>query len=308
MPQYGPARLPSDHGPEPDPTVNPSEDRHPASRIDVRINRDVSLPGRVWCAAEPRALVAIVHGLGEHGGRYAALAGALVDRRFTVVSLDLPGHGEAPGHRGDVPSWTFVRDSVIPAMLTVPRGIPGQPTDLPAVLLGHSLGAVWALDYALAHPRSLLGLVLWGPAFKSPPPPRLKLTLARLARALAPSRGFPHGLDVSGISRDPEVMERRRADPLMHDVISPRLYFHLEEARQRMAAGAKRLAVPTLVLQGAADRVVNPVGALEFSGAAPHGVVRLLTYKDGYHEVFNDLGRDRVIRDLVGWLDAILVV
>ncbi|HEY3217231.1 MAG TPA: alpha/beta hydrolase [Candidatus Eisenbacteria bacterium] len=288
--------------------MNPSEGRHPVSRIDVRINRDVSLPGRAWCAPRPRGLVAIVHGLGEHGGRYAALAGALVDRRFTVVALDLPGHGEAPGRRGDVPSWIFVRDSVIPAMLTMPRGMPGQPADLPAVLLGHSLGGVWALDYALTHSRSLLGLVISGPAFKTPPPSSLKLALAKVARVLAPSRGFPNGLDISGISRDPEVLEKRRSDPLMHDLISPRTYFCLEEARRRVASGVRRLAVPTLVLQGAADRVVNPLGALELAGAAPHGVVRLLTYKDGYHEVFNDTGRERAIQDLIGWLDAILVV
>ena len=288
--------------------MNPTNGRYPATQIDVRINRVTELPGRAWCADQPRALVAIVHGLGEHSARYAALAEALVDGRFTVVALDLPGHGEASGSRGDAASWIFLRDFVVPAMFTVPRGMPGQPPDLPVVLLGHGLGAVLALDYALAHPRSLLGVVASGPALKSPPPPPLKLALARLARALAPGKGFPHGLDESGMSRDSEVLHQRATDPLMHDRISPRLYFGLEEARQRVLAEARRISVPTLVLQGASDRVIDPKGALEFNVAAPHGMARLITYKNAYHEVFNDLDRDKVIRDLTGWLDAIVVV
>jgi acylglycerol lipase len=287
--------------------VNPSRSTVPVTRIDVRIDRSEPLPGRAWCAERPRALVAIVHGLGEHSGRYAALASALVARRFDVVSLDLPGHGEAGGPRGDVPSWAFVRDQCIPAMFTVTRGMPGQPRDLPVVLLGHSLGGVLALDYALAHPRTLLGLVLSGPAIRSAPPPPWKIALARVAHLVAPGMGFSNGLDASAISRDPEVLELRAEDPLVHGKVTPRLYFGMEEARARVLSETRRLQVPTLILQGAADRVVVPQGALEVTGLAPHGMVRLLTYRDGYHEVFNDLAREQAIQDLVGWLDAVLV-
>lgn len=288
--------------------MNPSDSRVHATQIDVRIDKETQLPGRAWCADRPRALVAIVHGLGEHSGRYGALASMLVERRFTVVSLDLPGHGEAPGARGDAKSWTQLRDLVIPAMFTVTRGMPGQPPDLPIVLLGHSMGGLLALDFALAHPKTILGLVVSAPAVKSDPPPAWKKTLASIAKAVTPSAGFSNGLDESGISRDPEVLTARDQDPLVHNKISPRLYFGLEEARKRVMVEARRLAVPTLILQGAADRVVNASGALELNGLSPHGMVRLITYRDGYHEVFNDLSRDQAIQDLVGWLDAILVV
>jgi alpha-beta hydrolase superfamily lysophospholipase len=288
--------------------VNPSEGRVPATQIDVRVDRMLVLPGRAWAAERPRALLAIVHGLGEHSGRYAALAGALVERRFSVVSLDLPGHGEAPGPRGDAPSWLVLRDQVVPAMFTVTRGLPGQPPDLPVVLLGHSLGGLLALDYALAHPRTVLGVVASAAALKGVPPPRIKVLLARMAARFAPGVAFPHGLDENGMSRDPEVLALRKSDPLVHDRITPRLYFQLEEARVRVMAEARRLSVPTLLLHGAADRVVPPMGSLEFNAVAPHGMVRLITYKDGYHEVFNDPVRDRVIQDLTGWLDAVLVV
>ena len=280
----------------------------PASLLEVRLERGLKLPGRVWCAERPRALVAIAHGLGEHGGRYAALAADLVQARYSVVALDLPGHGEAPGGRGDVPSWVQLREQVVPAMFTALTGLPRQPVDLPHVLLGHSMGAVLALDYALAHPRALVAVVAASPALHTAMLPWWKLALGHASRMTAPGAGFPLGLDESAMSRDAEVLTLRRKDPRVHDRISPRLYFAFNEARQRVLREARRLQVPTLALQGMGDRIVDPKGALELSAAAPHGMVRLLTYPGAYHEIFTDPDRAQVVRDLTGWLDAVLVV
>jgi len=288
--------------------MNPAKSELPAISLDVRVDRDTLLPGRAWCAERPRALVAIVHGLGEHSGRYAALAGMLARARFTCVSLDLPGHGEAPGPRGDIPSWPQLRDHIVPAMFTASRGLPDQPSDLPHVLLGHSMGAVIALDHALAHPRGLSALVISGPALRTTMPPWWKLALANVARMATPSAGFPNGLDVDGISRDPEVVRAYREDPLVHDRISPRTYFAFAEAAQRCQRDVRSLQVPTLMLQGMADRVVDPKGALEAAAAAPHDMLRFVTLRDGFHEVFNDVGREATIKDLLAWLDAALVV
>jgi acylglycerol lipase len=288
--------------------MNPNVGSAPSSPIEVRMEKGSVLPGRAWCAARPRALVAIVHGLGEHCGRYAALASDLVARNYTVVCLDLPGHGDAPGPRGDMPSWLQVRDQAIPAMFTVSRGLPGQPPELPRVVLGHSMGGLMALDHALAHPRGLAGVVASAPALTSAMPPWWKLALANVARVTSPTAGFPHGLDESGMSRDPEVLKLRQTDPLMHGKISPRLYFDFEEARQRVNRDARRLTVPALLLHGAADRVTDPRGTLAFVGAAPHDKARLFTYRDAYHEIFNDLSRDQVIKDLTGWLELVCVM
>ena len=288
--------------------MNPNVGSAPASPIEVRIDRDHVLPGRAWCADSPRALIAVAHGLGEHSGRYAALASNLVAQRYTVVSLDLPGHGDASGPRGDMRSWIQVRDQAIPAMFGASRGLPWQPPELRRVLLGHSMGGVMALDYALAHPRDILGVVASAPALSATISPWWKLALANVARVTTPAAGFPHGLDESGMSRDAEVLRARKTDPLMHDKISPRLYFAFEEARQRVMRDARRLAVPALLLHGAADRVTDPRGTLEFCGAAPHEKARLFTYRDACHEIFNDLSRDQVIKDLTGWLDLVCVM
>lgn len=288
--------------------MNPSDGKVPASEIEVRLDRGMTLQGRVWASERPRGLVAVVHGLGEHSGRYAALAADLVAARFTVVALDLPGHGRSPGSRGDIPSWTMVRDQVIPAMFTTLASLPGQPTDLPRVLLGHSMGAVMALDFAIARPREILGVVSSAAGLRTALPPWWKAALANVARVAAPATGFPHGLDESGMSRDAEVRRLRQSDPLMHDRISPRLYAAFTEAQQRILREARRLAVPALLLHGSADRVTDPKGSLEFNGAAPHGMARLITYSEAFHELFNDLSRDHVVRDLKGWLDAVVVV
>lgn len=288
--------------------MNPSQGKVPASEIEVRLDRGMTLQGRVWAAERPRGLVAVVHGLGEHSGRYAALASDLVAARFTVVALDLPGHGQSPGPRGDISSWTAVRDQMVPAMFTTLASLPDHPAALPRILLGHSMGAVMALDFAIARPKEILGVVSSAAALRSAMPPWWKVALANMVRVAAPSTGFPHGLDESGMSRDGEVRRLRKDDPLMHDKISPRLYHALTEAQQRVMREARRLAVPALLLHGSADRVTDPKGSLEFNAAAPHGMARLITYRDAFHEIFNEPSRDDVVRDLKGWLEAVVVV
>jgi alpha-beta hydrolase superfamily lysophospholipase len=288
--------------------MNPAKGDVNAISIDIRVDRETVLPGRAWCADRPRALVAIVHGLGEHSGRYAALASALVKGRFTCVSLDLPGHGETSGPRGDIPSWPKLRDAIVPAMFTASRGLPDQPAELKRILLGHSMGGVIALEHALAHPKGLAALVLSGPALRTAIPPWWKLALANAAKLAAPAAGFPNGLDVDGISRDGEVVRAYREDPLVHESISPRTYFAFAEAAQACRRDIRNLQVPTVMYQGMADRVVDPKGALEAAAAAPHEMLRFVTLTDTYHEVFNDTGREATIRDLLAWLDVAVVV
>jgi len=285
--------------------VNPALGQVAAKRIEVQVERTFALPGRVWVSDSPRALIAIAHGIGEHSGRYAALAGELVRARYTVAALDWPGHGEAPGPRGDVRSWIRFRDQFAPAMFSASKGMPGQPDDLPHLLLGHSMGGVLALDYALAHPRDIVGVVASAPALRSAMPPWWKLALANIALATAPSIGFPTGIEEGGISRDPEVLRLRDSDPLVHGRISPRLYHDFNEARQRVLRDARRLSVRALVMHGTADTVVDPEGSREFCSAAPRGMAKHIEYPGAFHEIFNDLSRDQVIRDLIGWLDAL---
>ena len=289
--------------------MDPSSSSIPAQAIEARIEGGIKLMGRAWLSDAPRALIAIVHGIGEHSGRYAALASDLVRAGHSVVALDLPGHGDSPGPRGDMRSWVRVRDQALAAMFAAPVGLAEQPDRLPHVVLGHSMGGLMALDYTLAHPHRLAAAVASAPALSSAMPPWWKLALANAARVTAPSVGFPTGLDTNGpggISRDPEVIRLRDRDRLVHDRISPRLYFDLAEARMRVIRDGRRLQVPVLLLQGEADRMVMPEATRAFAAAAPKDLATLRTYPGAFHEVFNDLGREQVVADVVKWLEGVL--
>jgi acylglycerol lipase len=283
-------------------TMNPARGRVVPTRFDVRAGRGEVLPGRLWAVGQSRALIAVLHGLGEHGGRYAALASDLADAGYAVAAIDLPGHGEAPGHRGDIRSWVTVRDYVLHQLWTAPLASPGDLGKLPRFLLGHSMGGVLALDYALAHPREVTAVVTAAAGLRSAAPPWWKLALANVARITSPSRGFPSGLEEAGTSRDTEVVRGRADDPLVHDRVSPRLYFAFNEARRRVLHAAGRLAVPALVMHGDADRLADPAGTAEFAAAAPRALVRHVVYPSSYHEIFNDLDRGKAEQDLLAWL------
>ena len=289
--------------------MNPSASSIPAQPIEAKIEGGIRLMGRAWLNESPRALIAVVHGIGEHSGRYSALASDLVRAGYTVVALDLPGHGESPGPRGDMRSWPAVRDQALAAMFAAPVGLAGQPEGLPRVVLGHSMGGLMALDYVLAHPRGIAAGVASAPGLSSAIPPWWKLALANAARVTAPSLGFPTGLDANGpggISRDPEVTRLRDADRLVHDRISPRLYFDFAEARMRVQREARRLQLPVLLMQGEADRMVNPEGTRAFAAAAPRELITFKTYPGAFHELFNDLGREQVVADVLSFLSSVL--
>jgi lysophospholipase len=247
-------------------------------------------------AGEARAVVVIVHGFGEHSDRYDWVAGRLAGAGYAVYASDHRGHGRSQGPRALVDVDAVVADVdrlVDQASDTHPQ--------LPVAMIGHSLGGLIAIRYALAHQRRLRALVLSGPlaALDAPPP---VLALARGLARFAPKLGVT-SLDARLVSRDPAVVAAYREDPLVHHGRVPaQTVAEMARAVERFPDVVGRVTVPTLIVYGTADGLCPPSGAIML--AERFGSVDLTTraYEGLYHEILNEPERETVIGDVLGWL------
>lgn len=247
----------------------------------------------------PRAGVLIVHGLGEHAGRYEEMAEHLCQWGFQVRGYDHYGHGESGGTRGALSSnWRLEEDLADVVEQTRSR----LPRGLPLILVGHSMGGLVAA-HALAFGRvQVEGLVLSSPALDPGLTPFQRFLLAVLP-TVAPDLRVHNGLDPKWISHDPRVVQAYRADRLVHDRISARLAHYIHEAGLEVLAAAPRWTVPTLLMYAGADRIVSPRGSAGFAASAPAGLVESQAFPEMFHEIFNELGRNDVYARLKLWLD-----
>lgn len=249
----------------------------------------------------PRGTVAIVHGMGEHGGRYERLAGFLNSLGMTVFAYDLRGHGRSGGPRVYVTHFDeYLGDTDI--FLTHVRRRSGP---LPLFLLGHSMGGTIAALYAATRQPALSGLVLSSPALR--PGQDIPDWLIAVGRWVA--RALPrlpvHKIDVRLISRDPDVIAQARRDPLNHYGGTPaRTGLQLIRAMERILAEPSALRVPLYIFHGTADRLTAPSGSERLYRDAASSDKTLRLYAGSYHETMNDLDRDAVLRELGEWLVA----
>jgi alpha-beta hydrolase superfamily lysophospholipase len=249
-------------------------------------------------AADPRAIVVLVHGFGEHSDRYDWVAGRLVTAGYAVYASDHRGHGRSQGDRALVDVDTVVAD--IDRLVDRAGGAHPQ---LPVAMLGHSLGGLIAIRYALAHQRRLRALVLSGPlaALDAPAP---ALALARGLARIAPRLGVT-SLDARLVSRDPAVVAAYREDPLVHHgPIPAQTVAQMARTVERLPDVVGRITLPTLIVYGTADGLCPPSGAVML--AERIGSVDLTTraYEGLYHEILNEPERETVMGDVLGWLNA----
>jgi alpha-beta hydrolase superfamily lysophospholipase len=259
-----------------------------------------SVPGGV----ARRGSILLVHGLGEHSGRYGHVAGRLAALGLEVCGYDLRGHGRSEGPRGSIPHADALLEDLRHVFDDLDRRGRAAGDEAPPLLLGHSLGGTiaaagaaggWVAPRALVLSSPALALHVSGP----------RAAVLKLARRLLPDRALPNELPVGKLSHDPAEVEAYRSDPLVHDRITPRMYGFLADAGAAVRRDAARLTVPTLLLVAGDDELVAAGGSRELAAALAPGIGTLHLYDDLYHEIFNERepDRERVLADLDAWID-----
>lgn len=234
-----------------------------------------------WPGEGARGTVLIVHGLGEHAGRYAHVAEWFAARGLNCIAYDHRGHGRSEGARGVLPSGTALRDDLGVVVDAV------RPKDRPFLLLGHSMGGAVVADFVARRVRSADLVLLSSPALRARLSLFQRLQLA-IGERLAPDLAQPNGLDPAMISHDAAVVQAYINDPLVHDRVSARLARAILDAGHAALAAAPKWDTATLLIYAGADRLVDPSGSDAFAASAPGAVVEAKRFDALYHEILNE--------------------
>ncbi|MET7402872.1 lysophospholipase [Dactylosporangium sp. NPDC005572] len=270
------------------------EESHLTGGGGVRIVYDVWTPG-----GDVSGAVVLAHGMGEHARRYDHVVARLGELGLAVYAPDHRGHGRSGGKRMLARRIGEFTDDLDLLFAEVARRHPGQAP----FLIGHSMGAMIALAYALDHQAALRGLVLSGtPVLPGKGIPKPAMAVAKVLGRIAP--GAPvQSLPSQYISKDPEVVARYDADPLVHHGKVPAglggaMLTQMTLFQQRLPS----LTLPVLVLHGAEDRLVDQESSRLIAARAGSTDLTLHVYEGLHHEVYNEPEQDQVLDDLVAWL------
>jgi acylglycerol lipase len=255
---------------------------------------------RSWAPETPKAVVCLVHGLGEHSCRYAHVGKALADASFALVAFDLRGHGKSGGRRGHFPSLDAVMGDIHQHIQQASEKFPG----LPVFLYGHSLGGLLVLTYPTYHKHSLSGVIATGAGLRSPVlEQKAKVTLSKVLGGLLPTVTIPTGLETEGISRDPEVVLAYKKDPLVHDIATLSAARAGMKAVDHVFAQASEFHTPLLLMHGTADRVTYAHGSQEFAALVP-GKTEMKLWDGLYHEIHNEPEQNDVFAFMIDWIKS----
>ncbi len=253
-----------------------------------------------WVPEEiPKAILLVVHGFGEHGGRYRNLVDYFLPRGYGICTYDQRGHGKSDGFRAYADRFSdFVDDLEIFRELVLSRH-PG----VPLFLVGHSTGGTISAAYSVSHKNGFSGLVLSG-ALLSPPSdvPAVTIFAARLLSRFAPRTGL-YKLDADAVSSDRGVVGAYVRDPLVYQgKVRARIGVELMDAMVMIRRRVSEIRLPVLIMHGAADRLSDPEGSHFLHSGAGSADKTLKLYPGFYHEIFNEPGRQQVFEDMDAWL------
>jgi acylglycerol lipase len=250
---------------------------------------------------EPKAVLCLVHGLGEHIGRYDHVGAAFVEAGYALLGFDHRGHGKSGGPRGHAPSAEAYYKDMDAILAEASKRYPSAPR----FMYGHSLGGFLSLAYALNRKPAVRGMIVSSPGLMTAlHEQKVKVTLAKILGAIAPTITLPSGLNAEHISRDPQVVKTYVNDPLVHDKTSTGFGRAALQAGEFVFAHAAELPVPILLAYCSEDKIAFPRGSEEFAKLAPAEKVTLKRFDGLYHEPHNEPEKADVLKTYIQWLDG----
>jgi len=263
----------------------------------------LALFAQCWRAEEPKAALALVHGIAEHSSRYRYAAEFLARRGYTVYTFDLRGHGRSPGKRILFQHMDEHRDDVAKFLEWARE----EAEDVPLFLFGHSMGGLIVTYYVLTKQPDLKGVILSAPAIQLDKISPLLLAAAQLLAKVTPALPMRQ-LEFAAISRDPVVLAENKNDPLIyHGGIPVSTGLAMARAVAFVQKELSAFDLPLLLIHGTADRMVTPEGSKQLFAEAATADKELKLYDGLYHELLNEPEKEEILADIVAWLDARLL-
>ncbi len=256
---------------------------------------------RGWEPDRPaKAAVALVHGLGDHTGRYAHVGKAFTDAGYALTGFDLRGHGRSSGPRGHTPSYERLLDDLSDFMTHVLRRYPKKLI----FLYGHSLGGNIVLNFVLRRKPKLKGVIVTSPWIELRHPlPKATMAFAEVASRILPGLPNKSGLKPTDFSHDRRVVEAYLHDPLAHDSVTPRFFVGAYEAGLWAGQHATDFPLPLLLMHGSGDNIVSFAATRKFAGEAGKKVT-WREWEGGYHELHNEPEGPQVLKVMTRWMDG----
>ncbi len=247
----------------------------------------------------PRGVIVLVHGLGEHSGRYVRVAEALTNSGYAFMTFDLRGHGESEGQRGHVSSYELLMDDIEEIVTRAQKNFQG----LPLFLYGHSLGGNLVLNFVLRRSVKLSGVIVTSPwlrlAFE---PSKMKVKLASIMNHICPAFSQQSGLETAALTHDEKIVKAYDSDPLVHSRISARLFLSVYAAGYWAIENASRFPHPLLLMHGSADSITSWEASAEFAKHVPKDCTFKL-WDNLYHEIHHEPEWKEVLRVIIEWIN-----
>jgi alpha-beta hydrolase superfamily lysophospholipase len=267
---------------------------------ELSTSDQIKLHGIHWKIDQPKAVICLVHGMGEHADRYNHFADWYNARGYAVIAYDRRGHGKSGGQKGHTPSYSAYLDEIDQLIEESKKCYP----NLPYIIYGHSQGGNLVLNYTIDRKPDAACIAVTGPwiqlAFE---PPKFLVMLGKFMCKIYPKFNNNSELDASHISRDKDIVQKYIDDPLVHDNISANTGIEMMQSGEKLDAFKGTMPLPTLIMHGGEDKVTSAPASISFADRVS-GDVTLKIWDELYHEVHNEPEKEQVFEYTLKWIES----